>query len=126
MQVTMADRHDVHSKAACVVPLVVCAEQGCALYSAVSCCMLDNLSLDVVFGIDWLQSCKPVIEWCAYTVALPVQDKHVPQVVAGLPVGPVANVYCAACSSCAKQSKLVWSVLLCCYTHVLLSTPWGC
>ena len=92
MQVTLADGHVVHSKAACVVPLVVCAEQECALYSAVSCCVLDNLSSDVVLGIDWLQSCNPVIDWFAYTVVLPVQDEQVPQVLAGLPVGPVADV----------------------------------
>ena len=92
MQVTLADGHVVHSKAACIVPLVVCTEQECALYSAVSCRMLDNLSSDVVLGIDWLQSCNPVIDWHAYTVALPVQAEQVPRVVAGLPVGPVADV----------------------------------
>ena len=54
--------------------------------------MLDNLSSDVVLRIDWLQSCNPVIDWRAYTVALPVQDEQVPRVVAGLPVGPVADV----------------------------------
>ena len=92
MQVTLADGHVVNSKAACVVPLVVCAEQECALYSAVSCHVLDNLSLDVALGIDWLQSCNPVIDWHAYTVALPVQDEQVPRVVAGLPIGPVSDV----------------------------------
>ena len=92
MQVTLADGHVIHSKAACVVPLVVCVEQECALYSAVTCCVLDNLSTDVVLRIGWLQSCNPVIDWCAYTVALPVKDEQVPRVVAGLPVGPVADV----------------------------------
>ena len=92
MQVTLADGHVVHSKAACVVSLVVCVEQECALYSAVSCCVLDKLLLDVVLGIDWFQSCNPVIDWHAYTVALPVQDEQVPRVVAGLPIGPVSDV----------------------------------
>ena len=55
MQVTLADGHVVHSKAACIVPLVVYVEQECALYSAVTCCKLDNLSSDVVLGLDWLQ-----------------------------------------------------------------------
>ena len=92
MQVTLADGHVVHSIAACVVLLVVCAEQECALYSAVSCRVLDNLSMDVVLRIEWLQSCNPVIDWCAYTVVLPVKDEQVPRVVAGLPVGPVADI----------------------------------
>ena len=92
MQIFLADGHVFHSKTACVVPLVVCVEQECALYSVVSCCVLDDLSSDVFLGIDWLQSCNPVIDWHAYTVALPVQDEQVPRVVAGLPVGPVAEV----------------------------------
>ena len=92
MQVTLADGHVVHSKTACVVPLLVYAEQECALYSAASGCMLDSLSSDVVLRIDWLQSCNPVIDWRAYTVVLPVQDEQVPWVIAGLPVGPVANL----------------------------------
>ena len=76
MQVTLADGHVVHSKATCVISLVVCVEQESALYSAVPYNILDKLSLDVVLGISWLSLCNPIVDWEAYTVALPVHGEQ--------------------------------------------------
>ena len=55
MDVMLADGSQVSASHMCLVPLVVCVENGRALHCAVKCHVLPKLNHDVVLGIDCRQ-----------------------------------------------------------------------
>ena len=58
----LADGSTVYYSSVIDVPIHLFG-QSTSLDISVQCCMLDHLSSDLVFGMDWLQPYNPVIDW---------------------------------------------------------------
>ena len=67
LPVRLADGSVVTSSATCNVPLFIAD----ALHVHVHCRVLDDLSHDLVLGMDFLQAHNPRINWRSYTVTFP-------------------------------------------------------
>ena len=97
LQVKLADGSMVTSTALCTLPLFVADR----IAMHVSCRVLDDLSHDVVLGIDWLQLHDPRINWRAFTVHFASHDL----LVHCLPTQRVANVTVCSMASLLQSVR---------------------
>ena len=66
MTVTLADGTTLNSSHACHFLLLVDGH-----HMQITARIMDNLSHDIVLGMDWLTKYNPVIVWAAFTVTFP-------------------------------------------------------
>ena len=69
MAVTLADGSIIHNYSA--VDVLICLFRNYAsLDMPAQCYVLDHLSSDLVFAMDWLQAYNPVIDWIGASLDL--------------------------------------------------------
>ena len=71
MVVTLADGRVVDSRQTTHVPIVILDQEGVCVSvhpCKVSCRVVPTLSSPVVFGMEYLGTVNPVIDWAAHTV----------------------------------------------------------
>ena len=62
MAITLADGSTVQSSSAVNIPIRLFSHSS-SLDMSVRCYVLDYLYSDLAFGMDWLQTYNPVIDW---------------------------------------------------------------
>ena len=72
MSICLATGNEVVLDSIFSVPTVFCKVGGHAITSHITCLVINNLSYNMILGINWLKSTNPVMHWVGCSLELTV------------------------------------------------------